>query len=121
MSFLKFSRSVKTSGGKPVHWNRASMDGAPFRGAKPPLLREEEIEQQVEKVDDVHYGLFDTSRPKQKICGRTYAEVMEGVVSQLYSLTADRIFIRAKDPKTGNFKILVYVEWAEAFMEYTKE
>ncbi len=121
MSFLKFSRKVKESGGKPVHWNRANVDGAPFRGTRPPLLREEEIEQQVEQVDDVHCGLFDISRPNQRIGGRKYTEVMEGVVGGLYKLTADRIFIKAKDPKTQLFKVLVYVEWAEPFMEYNKE
>lgn len=120
MSFLQFRKKGKQSQGQPLHWGRAEIDGAPFRGPTPPLLREEEMEAAVERVEDVHFGLFDTSKPNKLQGNRTYREVMEGVVSGLYKLTADRIFIKAKDPKTGMFKVLIYTEWAEPFMEYNK-
>ena len=69
MGLLKLQQNealVRGNGRGPLHFGRAHIDGMPFRGAKLPLLREEEFEQALETVYDAKSETFNLSIPEQK-------------------------------------------------------
>lgn len=116
MGFLKFQETAKAGSG--LHWSRAEADGAPFRGAQLPLLREEEYEQLAQRVYDTKTGIFDTSDPSYTQHERTYQEVMDGVMINWFKLLVPRKYRWAK--RNGKVTMLVYVEWAEPYMQVPK-
>lgn len=111
MSFLKFKENSKD-----LHWHRANKDGAPFRGEKTPILKEEEYEQLAEKVSDAKIAVFDTSKPDERIHGRTYQEVLDAISAKWFTLLTPRQYQWSKS-KTGKPTMFVYVEWAETYMQ----
>lgn len=118
MGFIKSQKAVKD-----LHWSRAQQDGAPFRGEKIPLLKEEEAQQLLEKVIDSKIATFDTTKPEQRFHGRTYQEVLDGITGGWFKLLAPRQFKWAdSDPlKDLPPRMFVYVEWGEAYMEFAGE
>jgi len=115
MSFLKQQRKAEEAGnGDQLHWDRAAQDGAPFRGDIP-LLKDAEFESLTERVYDSKSGIFNTSTPEQRCSGRTYQEVMDGVLAGWFKLMSDRQY---KWLDTGaEPEMMVYIEWAEPYQE----
>lgn len=115
MGFLKFKESNQ---GGDLHWHRADRDGAPFRGAMPPLLKEEEFEDLSQKVLDSKVAIFDASDPTHRQHGRTYQEVLDGVVIGWFRLVCDRKYKWGK--RKGKLTMFVYVEWVETYVQLPK-
>jgi hypothetical protein len=84
-----------------------------------PLLRDEEFEEYSERVDDVKYGLFDTSNPSQRLPegdpkARTYHQVLEGIVSGWFkALSREHKWVEVD----GKPVMYVYIEWTEPYLE----
>lgn len=117
MGFLKFSTARTTDvAGRALQWGRAELDGAPFRGSETPLLKSEEIERALEKVRDVFSGTFDTSKPEMKHHQRTYQQVLEGAAAQWIEIIVKMEKWWDKGPGEPPV-MLVYLEWAEPYME----
>lgn len=107
-SLIKYaSRSKNGEGG--LYWSKATDDGAPFRGARPPLLTQDEYETKVEKVSDAQVDIFDLSDEAQK---QRYKEILDATLTGWY-----RIIFRDHqyDATRGTWRVLV--EWAENYME----
>lgn len=115
MSFLKFKQNG--DGPRPVHWSRAERDGAPFRGRSVPLLREEEYEEFAERVHDCRFGTFRVTDREQRIHGRTYIEVLEGITNGWWRLLSPRQYQWWTPPGSEAPEMLVYIEWSEPYME----
>lgn len=116
MSFFKFSEDTSN---KDLHWSRASMDGAPFKGPSIPLLKDEEFESLAEKVHDTKVGIFDSTDPDHKQHGRTYTEVMDGILAGWFIPLCERE--RKWVEKDGELKMMVYMEWSEPTMQLPKQ
>jgi len=120
MSFLKFRGESDGNGRGQVFWSRAQRDGLPFRGEFPPLLRDEEFDEYAERVDDVKYGVFDTSKPEQLLPegdpkARTYRNVLDGIVAGWFKmLCREHKWAESSD---GQPVMYVYIEWTEPYME----
>lgn len=120
MSFLKYQRQ-NVEAQQHVFFNRADRDGAPFRGAEIPFLREAEWEALTQRVCDTKWGLFCTADPECRQPpgdpnGRTYAEVLDGITASWFELLSPRQYRWSKDAD-GNPVMYVYVEWAEPYRE----
>lgn len=121
MSFMNFIDGHKPAEDRGnVHWFRAGSDGAPFRGNGVPLLREEEFEEHTETVYDCKFGVFNTATPKQQQHGRTYQEILDGVMSNWFRLTGPREYKWGPTGDGGEPAMFVYVEWAEPYREIQK-
>ena len=94
------------SNGQKLFWNRSGVDGAPFRGAQPPLLTEDEYEQRVVRVVDVHAEFFDVRVAAEK---KAYLEVLEGSANGWFRVLYRKMFVGRKP--------VHYVEWAEFYLE----
>jgi|SRR6187399_2203714 len=117
MSILRFSTERKAKkGGKPLHWGRAETDGAPFRG-NPPLLREEEFDDKTIRSCDCFAATFDTSKPESKKHGRTYHEVLDGISNDWFFQLSQPMRRWVRNRRTRKWKVLVYIEWAEPYVE----
>lgn len=110
MSFIKAQENYDKNCRGSLHWHRASVDGAPFRvSGRPPLLKNEEYEQSLERVYDAKVDTFDISIPEQK---QKLENILDNAANQWFRiLHMDRKFVETK----GTW--LVYVEWLETFME----
>lgn len=117
MGFLKFQDNAKRDKAEnaQLHWHRAELDGAPFRGDSIPLLKNDEFEELAQKVHDAKIGIFDTSDETHKQCGRTYNEVLDGVASGWFKLLTERKYKWSRRNK--KLTMLVYVEWSEPTMQ----
>lgn len=106
---VKYMNDQNGNGRGKVHWHRAAQDGAPFRGQIDPMMREEEFEDRLVEVRDAKNGIFDVNDPDQNAI---YLAVMDRIANGHYqAIFIDRRFDEEK--KTW----LVYIEWAEKFME----
>jgi len=116
MSFLKFQGKQNGQDRGNIHWQRASRDGAPFRGSNAPIIREEEFEEFAERVWDSKYGTFDTSNPDERHCGRTYQEILDGIKIDWFQLLGERQYQWGKN-KDGRPVMYVFIEWGEPYLE----
>lgn len=108
-SLIKFTSHKEGNGRGQLYWERASLDGLPFRGHQAPLLRNDEYEERVVRVADPKNGTFYTGDSVQN---EDYRKVMDGIANSWYKL----VFIerwRADNDKHHH----VYVEWLEYFLE----
>lgn len=114
-SLVKFMSHHNGGGRGRLYWNRADVDGAPFRGNGnlPMMYTEEELETRLTPVYDSHVRIFDLSDPDQTAA---YREVLDKLAN---GWATERYVHRAHavDPKTGNLRTLVHLEWYEKFME----
>ena len=92
-----------------LYWQRANMDGAPFRGHEPPRLPEEEYQQRVVEVIDPKIGTFDLSDPGER---QAYLEVLNKIVNGWATLSH-----RERRYCEGTRNWVVHIEWLEHFME----
>lgn len=105
-SLLKFQYLQGENGRGSLHWHRAHLDGAPFRGSNP-FLTEEEYEQRTMRVGDPHNATFDLDKPEDN---QRYLQVMDMIVNQWAKL----IFIeRMITPDRKE----VYIEWVQWYIE----
>jgi hypothetical protein len=110
-SLVKFMQQQRDGSGRgQVYWHRAGVDGYPFRGQKPPMLREDEYEQRVVKVGDPKNGIFDVNNPDDN---RRYLQVLDRIVNGWAEMISPREIRYCDERKTW----LVYLEWVEWFME----
>jgi hypothetical protein len=108
-SLVKFTNRKDGNGRGQLFWNRADLDGLPFRGEQAPLLRTEEYEERVVRVADPKNGTFYTGDPDQNAA---YLKVLDGVSNSWYQL----LFIE-RWRNDGDKHHHVYVEWLEYFLE----
>jgi len=121
MSFLKYKRDLNE---RNVHWSRASLDGAPFRGGALPILKDREFDDATERVFDVRYGTFDTSDPTQKLPEhaenpRSLETILDCAANDWFKIL--RYNERWVDGTDGKPTIYVFVIWAEPYMELATE
>jgi hypothetical protein len=104
-----------------LQWGRADRDGAPMRSHQPLLLTEEEAEERLTRVADPHNQIFDTTDPEQNAAYLAVLDkVCNGWAKWLSAPRAMRCAIKRKYPDGTveiDYKIKVYAEWAEIFME----
>lgn len=105
----KFANRKDGNGRGNVYWNRAGIDGLPFRGEVPPLLKEEEFEDRLVRVSDFKNQTFSTGDENQNA---EYCRVMDGVANGWFQLVHIE---RYRKPDDNSFSI--YVEWIEPFLE----
>jgi hypothetical protein len=108
-SLARFMNRTKDDGGQSLHWGRAALDGAPFRGPAP-MLMGEEFEERVVRVADPHAEEFDTADPAQK---KLYLNVLDGAANQWFQI----LYIKRPGEYDKNRPRVAYVEWLEYFME----
>jgi hypothetical protein len=108
-SLVKFTSRKDGNGRGNLYWERADVDGLPFRGHSAPTYRNEEFEDRVVRVADPKNGTFYTGDPEQNAA---YLKVMDGIANSWYHI----VFVerwRAEGDKYHH----VYVEWLEYFLE----
>lgn len=108
-SLVRFMNRTKDSGGQPLHWGRATLDGAPFRGPSP-MFTGEEFEDRVVKVADPHNGVFDITKPEENTA---YLAVLDGAANGWFRI----LYIKRPGEYDPKDKAKAYVEWVEYFME----
>jgi|JI10StandDraft_1071094.scaffolds.fasta_scaffold264021_1 hypothetical protein len=108
-SVLKYMRSFQPqSASSSLHWGRAAVDGAPFRGV-PSLMRDEEFEARTIRVSDAKVQMFDLSKPEHLA---TYQTILDRAANGWYRIIhVDRTWAPEKT------HMMVYVEWAEQYIE----
>ena len=119
-SLVKYMNQINGGSRGRLHWGRADLDGAPFRGNAPPIGPEEELESRLTRVHDARNRIFDTSDPKENA---DYMQVVDRIVNGWYQLVHRKhrhVLVKYKDKdgmKVVKMKVLVYVEWLEPYME----
>jgi len=108
-SLVKFIGQKDGNGRGNLYWNRVGVDGLPFRGQSPPMLREEEFEDRVVRVADPKNGTFYTGDPQQN---EAYMKVMDGITNGWYHM----IFVE-RWRQADDINHYVYLEWVEYFLE----
>jgi|TARA_Y100000385_G_C13059312_1_gene623534 hypothetical protein len=108
-SLVKFTNQKDGNGRGNLYWNRADLDGLPFRGHTPPSFRSEEFEERVVRVADPKNGTFYTGDEEQN---KDYLKVMDGITNGWYHM----LFIE-RWREEGDKNHHVYVEWVEYFLE----
>lgn len=108
-SLIKFTSQKDGNGRGQLFWERADVDGLPFRGHQPPLLRTDEYEDRIVRVADPKNGTFYTGDPDQNTA---YLKVMDGVANSWYQL----VYVN-RWRKRNDVHHYVYVEWLEYFLE----
>ncbi len=108
-SLVRFMNRQKDAAGNPLHWGRATLDGAPFRGPAP-MLMGEEFEDRVTKVADPHAEKFNITVPEQK---KGYLTVLDGAANGWFQI----LYIRRPGEYDPADKNIAYVEWLEYYME----
>lgn len=109
MSLVRFMNRTTDAGGQPLHWGRAALDGAPFRGPAP-MLMGEEYEDRVVRVADPHAEEFDTADAGQKA---EYLKVLDGAANQWFQI----MYIKRPGEFDASRPRVAYVEWLEYYME----
>lgn len=104
-SLVKFANKI-SSNGKKLWWNRADIDGLPFRGAFAPLMPEEEYQERVVRIADFRNGFFDVNKPEEN---KLYCEVMECCANGWFQLRHQVFF--------WNNTTRHYIEWMEYYLE----
>lgn len=113
--YSSFSKRTDHSALQGTLWGRVDEDGAPYRGAKVPLLRGDEGDQLLERVTDLFYGTFDTSKPDQKHFNHTLGDVLYGYGNGWYNIRSWRE--QWHTPTDGPPTMYVFVVWDIPYME----
>jgi hypothetical protein len=108
-SLVKFTNRKEGNERGQLFWDRADVDGLPFRGHQAPLYKNEEYEDRLVRVADPKNATFYTGDNEQNLA---YLKVMDGVANSWYQL----VFIeRWREEKDKHHYI--YAEWLEYFLE----
>jgi hypothetical protein len=117
MSFLKYEEDQKLREGNgrgSISWNRAHIDGAPWRGPSYPL-REEEYTDFTEEVQDFDADVFDIRNPEEHA---KFREIMDRAANNWYRiLDYDKKWVTNDQ---GQSTVLVYLMWTVPFRELAK-
>ena len=119
MSLIKFMDQKKDGKGNALHWGRADIDGAPYRGAPIPGLTESEAEDRLVRIAEPYNRVFDLSVHEDNVA---YLEVCDKVVNGWAKFTDRKrvtIRVRKKLPDgtiERDVKFKIYVEWVEVAM-----
>jgi hypothetical protein len=105
-SLVKFTNRTVAEDGRKIFWNRADVDGVPFRGTHAPIMPDEEFEARMVRVADPHNGFFDVTKPDENA---KYLAVLDGVCNGWFKLITIERFLNC-EPRH-------YVEWVEYFLE----
>jgi hypothetical protein len=108
-SLVKFVNHKDGNGRGKLFWERADVDGLPFRGHQAPLYRNEEYEERLVKVADPKNGTFYTGDSEQNA---SYLKVLDGISNSWYQL----VHIDRWRNEGDNYHY-VYVEWVEYYLE----
>lgn len=108
-SLVKFVNNKDGNGRGQLFWERADVDGLPFRGHQAPLYRNEEYEERVVRVADPKNGTFYTGDSEQNA---SYLKVLDGISNSWYQL----IHIDRWRNEGDNYHY-VYIEWVEYYLE----
>lgn len=111
MSLTKFQNGFPqpAADGRNLYFNRADLDGAPFRGGFAPLLKDDEYENLAHRVCDAHVEQFNLSNEEER---SRYQQILDCAANQWFTiLFIDRQY--DKDAKSW----VVLIEWAEWYME----
>lgn len=103
MSLSKYLHNGGNGRGQ-LFWQRAGVDGAPFRGHHAPLLRDEEFEELTETVVDGRVKIFDLSDANDRA---EYEDVLDKACNGWY-----RILLRVPQWVEAKLTWFVYCEWA---------
>lgn len=103
MSFFRYYKDQKDADGAPLWWP-GGPDGFPFRGSKPPLLKENEYSD-LRLSGVFRMQIFYLSKEED---AKKYAEIRDKCSNGLY-IAVDRD--RQWDDKSNNYRI--YLEWIE--------
>src|ERR1019366_5092936 len=106
MSGLVKFYNRKGADAQKLYWNRAEVDGVPFRGPQPPFMTEAEYETRTVRVADARNAFFNVHDPEQN---KQYLEVLECCYNQWFQMVHLERF--------WNNSTLHYVEWVEYYME----
>ena len=117
MSFLKYEENQKLRQGNgrgSVSWNRAHIDGVPWRGPSYPL-REEEYTDFTEEVQDFDVGVFDVRNDGEY---KLFREIMDRASNGWYRIIDyDKKWVTNDQ---GHSTVLVYLMWTVPFRELAK-
>ena len=116
-SLLKYSENdqIRQGNGRGrLSFNRAHLDGMPFRGPQA-FLREDEFEEFTETVNDAFVFLFDLSDAKHQ---KKLQEVIDAASNNWYKL--HRMTEQFVSQPDGSLKVYVYCVWVEPHKELAK-
>lgn len=105
-SLAKFRNRRTDANGKPLHWGRAAIDGAPFRGHSVPMLTEDEYDDRIYRAREPHAEFFDISDSAELAA---YLDVWDGIHNGWYRLTYIERFWKGTTRH--------YVEWVQYYLE----
>jgi len=108
-SLIKFASQKEGNERGRLFWDRADVDGLPFRGHQAPAYRNEEYEDRLVRIADPKNATFYTGDPVQN---QAYLKVMDGVSNSWYQLSFIERWREVKD-----IHHYIYVEWLEYFLE----
>ena len=109
MSLLKYHSEHANNGS--ISFNRAHLDGVPWRGPSYPL-KEEEYYEYTNEVLDVDIGIFNIRDEAERLQMKT---IMDKAANGWFRLIDyDKKWVE-KD--NGEQTILVYLAWAEPYRE----
>ena len=91
---------------KKVFFNRAGIDGIPFRGDAIPLMKEAEFEAKTVTVREFKHKFFDISNAEE---AAEYDLVMSKIANGWFVLRYQSYFVNGSNRH--------YVEWLELFKE----
>lgn len=94
------------NGQSPVYFNRAHLDGMPFRG-ETALLREEEFDEYTEVVSDFDSDTFDLSQAEQHA---RFKQVCDRIVNGWYRLWDYQPVWQELVP--GRKTMLIFMSWS---------
>jgi hypothetical protein len=103
---VKFFDRTVSRDGQRLFWERAHVDGLPFRGMMPPLLTEDEFAERSVRVADARNGFFDTADEEQN---RAYLQIVDACVNGWFQC----LFIE----RFWNNTTKHYIEWVEFYLE----
>ena len=108
VKFASRNRRLSAHNAGELFFNRASVDGAPFRSyTGPPAFTERDFETKAVRVLDVHNGTFDTWNPEQNA---QYLSVLDKVTNGWGQL----MYIHREHLAEGT---RIYIEWTQAYLE----
>ena len=116
-SLLKYEddeAKVRGNGRGRLSFNRAHLDGMPFRGPQA-FLREDEFDEYTETVNDGYVFLFDLSNTAHHA---KLQEIVDAAANGWY-----RVMVMKEQfvsQPAGNLKVFVYCVWSEPHKELAK-
>lgn len=112
MSLLKYRGD--DGSGSTIHWlQRSETDGAPYRGAQVPMMRDEEFDQHAHRVKDAKVRVFKLWEEKDLMA---YQNVVDRCTNGMWTLIRDMPM-----PIEDKQSFVVFCIWAENYMEVAPE